>query len=123
MSRGTRDSAEDVIRRAYAAFNRRDVDAATALMEPDVEWPNGMEGGVERGREAVRAYWLRQWGVIDPVVEPLSIERSPDGAWIVTVHQVVRSPDGVVLADRTIQPVYELRTGLIRRMKIVEPAG
>jgi len=29
----------------YDAFNRRDVDSILALMHPEVEWPNGMDGG------------------------------------------------------------------------------
>jgi ketosteroid isomerase-like protein len=47
---------ERLLRRAYAAFNARDIDAALALMHPDVDWPNGMEGGREVGHEAVRTY-------------------------------------------------------------------
>lgn len=113
--------AAAVIRRAYEAFNRRDVDAATALMDPEVEWPNGMDGGIERGREAVRAYWTRQWGAIDPRVEPLAITEGADGRWVVEVHQVVRALDGTVLVDRTLQHIYRLSSGLIRGMTINEP--
>jgi hypothetical protein len=40
----------------YRAFNARDIDAAVALLHPDVNWPNGMDGGRVRGRDAVRAY-------------------------------------------------------------------
>ena len=39
-------------------------------MHPDVIWPNGMEGGTVVGHAAARAYWTRQWGLIDPRVEP-----------------------------------------------------
>ena len=35
----------DLLKAAYAAFNRRDIDAALAAMHPEVEWANGMEGG------------------------------------------------------------------------------
>jgi hypothetical protein len=38
-------SPEQLLRRAYEAFNARDIDAALALMHLDVDWPNGMEGG------------------------------------------------------------------------------
>src|SRR5882672_6030705 len=56
---------EELLRRAYEAFNARDVDAVLALMHPDVDWPNGMEGGRVLGRAAVREYWTRQFEVID----------------------------------------------------------
>ncbi|HSE06211.1 MAG TPA: nuclear transport factor 2 family protein [Methylomirabilota bacterium] len=63
-------SARAVLERTYAAFNARDVDAVLAVMHPEVDWPNGMEGGRVRGHAAVRAYWTRQWTLIDPRVEP-----------------------------------------------------
>ena len=59
------DADEELLRRAYAAFNARDVEAAVALMREDVDWPNGMEGGRVHGRNGVRAYWTRQFGLID----------------------------------------------------------
>jgi hypothetical protein len=40
-------------------------------MHPDVDWPNAFEGGRVHGREAVRAYWTRQFQQIDARVEPL----------------------------------------------------
>ncbi len=107
-----------LLRDAYAAFNARDIDAALATMHPDVEWSNGMEGGYVHGREAVRAYWTRQWGLIDPHVEPRDF--SPDGPerMIVDVHQVVRDRAGTILTDQIIQHVYDIDHGLIRRMEI-----
>ena len=34
---------EALLRRAYDAFNARDIEAAIALMHPEVDWPNPME--------------------------------------------------------------------------------
>jgi ketosteroid isomerase-like protein len=63
----------------YADFNARDIDALLARMTPDVDWPNGWEGGREHGPEAVRAYWERQFREIDPHVEPVGVDERPDG--------------------------------------------
>jgi ketosteroid isomerase-like protein len=41
---------------AYAAFNARDIDAALALMTPDMAWPKSFKGGFVRELEEVRAY-------------------------------------------------------------------
>jgi hypothetical protein len=112
------DSAESLLQRAYDAFNARDIDGALALMQPDVDWPNGMEGGRELGHDAVRAYWTRQWQLIDPHVEPESISDDDQGRVVVEVHQVVRDLDGALLADQRVQHVYTLRDGLIARMDI-----
>jgi len=110
----------DLLSFIYAAFNRRDIDAILPKMHPEVEWPNGMEGGWVHGREGIRAYWTRQWGIVDPHVEPVSIEAAGDGRAIVNVHQVVKGLRGAVLMDRTMQHVYTISDGLITRMEIRE---
>ena len=61
----------ELLQRAYEAFNARDIEAALALMHEDVDWPNGMEGGRVAGRDEVRAYWRRQFTLIDSHVEPM----------------------------------------------------
>jgi hypothetical protein len=116
-------AASEVIHRAYEAFNARDLDAALALMAADVDWPNAWEGGRVVGHDAVRDYWSRQWAEIDPHVEPVAVQERPDGRLAVDVHQVVRSPEGVVLVDGRVEHIYELRDGLIVRMDVVEPAS
>jgi hypothetical protein len=113
---------ERLLRRAYAAFNARDIDAALALMHPDVDWPNGMEGGRELGHAAVRAYWTKQFGMIDSHVEPVGFERDEDGRIAVDVHQVVRDPEGTVLSDGRVRHVYTFRHGLVSHMEIQEAA-
>jgi hypothetical protein len=120
---GDQAEAEDVLRRTYAAFNARDVDAVLATMHDDVDWPNAWEGGRVRGRELVRAYWARQFAAIDPRVTPVGFAARPDGAIAVDVHQVVRSLDGEVLSDGHVVHVYVFRDGLVARMDVEEPGG
>lgn len=111
-------AARDLLIRVYAAFNARDIDAVLALMAPDVDWPNGMTGGRELGRNAVRAYWQKQWTQIDPRVEPRRFTVEPDGRIAVDVHQVVRDQTGKVLSEQMVQHVYTIAGGLIRHMEI-----
>lgn len=113
-------SSTALLQKAYAAFNARDIDAALATMKPDVEWPNGMEGGTVHGHEGVRAYWTRQWGMINPHVDPVSFDPDNSGRIVVCVHQVVRDLAGKVLMDRMVEHVYSLEDGLIRSMEIRE---
>jgi hypothetical protein len=108
----------EVLIAAYREFNARHIDAVLALMHPTVVWPNGMEGGYVHGHEGVRAYWIRQWGIIDPHVEPLNIEMDANGRMVVEVHQVVRDLSGNLLLDNIVYHAYTLRTGLIERMEI-----
>lgn len=109
---------EQLLRHAYAAFNARDIDGALALMHPDVDWPNGMEGGREVGHDAVRAYWTRQFDLIDSHVEPMGFEVDDEGRIVVHVHQVIRDLEGSVLSDGRVRHVYTLRDGLVSRMEI-----
>jgi ketosteroid isomerase-like protein len=67
-----------IIEQAYSAFNKRDIDGALALMTQDVSWPRASEGGKVVGKEEIRAYWTRQWGEIDPHVEPLAITKETE---------------------------------------------
>ena len=114
-------SKPELLTAVYAAFNQRDIDRVLALMRPDVDWPNGMEGGRLHGRDEVRAYWRRQWGILDPHVEPVRIEDNEAGNTVVDVHQVVRDLSGKILKDQIVQHVYSFRDGLIERMEIRKP--
>ena len=109
---------ENLIRTLYAAFNARDFDTLLAAMHPEVDWPNGMEGGRVHGREGVREYWTRQWGMVNSTVEPLSVQADEEGRIVVEVHQMVRDFAGAVLLDQRVHHVYELENGLITRMEI-----
>ena len=114
------DTSTTVLKKAYAAFNARDMEGALSTMRADVEWPNGMEGGTVHGHEGVREYWTRQWGMINPHVDPVTFEPDTSGDVVVGVHQVVRDLSGKVLLDRMVQHVFQLKDGLIQRMTIRE---
>ena len=112
-----------VVSRAYAAFNRRDTDAALALMTENVSWPKASEGGRVVGREEVRAYWTRQWKDFDPHVEPVEVIEVEAGKAEVRVHQLVKSLGGDVLSDTEVRHVITLADGLIARMDLKEEEG
>ncbi len=111
---------ESRLRALYDAFNARDIETVLGAMTPDVDWPNGMDGTREHGMDAVRAYWLRQWQMIDPRVTPVSFEERPGGETAIEIQQVVRDLDGAVLNDRTVWHVYQFEGDLVSRMDIEE---
>jgi hypothetical protein len=110
-----------LLERAYAAFNARDIDAALVTMDVDVVWPNGMEGGNVYGHNGVRDYWLRQWSMIDPRVDPVRFETDEDGCILVEVHQVVRNLAGDVIKDQMVRHAYVIENGRIKSMDIRRP--
>jgi ketosteroid isomerase-like protein len=110
---------DGMLRELYAAFNARDIDAVLEHLAPDVDWPNGMEGGRMQGRDAVREYWTRQFTLIDGHVDPVDITEHEDGRVAVDVHQVVHSPEGELLSDGHVTHTYVFGDdGLITRMDI-----
>jgi len=114
--------AKAIIERAYSAFNKRDIDGVLALMTEDVSWPKAAEGGRVVGKEEIRAYWTRQFGVFDPLVEPLAMTEEDDGKIRVRVHQLVKSLQGDVLSDSEVLHVYTVRSGLIAAMDLGDQA-
>ncbi len=107
-----------LIDRVYAAFNQRDVDAALSYMSETVSWPKASEGGRVVGKDAIRAYWARQWQEFDPHVEPIEVTALAGGRTEVRVHQVVKSRGGALLSDSEVWHVYTIMDGLIDRMDL-----
>ena len=108
----------DLLAKAYAAFNARDIDAVLAVMHPDVDWPNAWEGGRVHGQEGVREYWQRQWAATDPHVDPVGLSTDEAGHIVVTVHQMVRDLEGNVSSDGMVAHVYLVQDGLVRSMEV-----
>jgi hypothetical protein len=109
-----------LIAQAYAAFNQRNMDAALALMSEEFSWPKASEGGRVVGKEAIRAYWTRQWQEFDPHVEPLEVIDRDGGKTDVRCRQLVRSLGGDVLSDSEVWHVFTIAHGLIERMDLKE---
>ena len=102
----------------YRAFNRRDIDTVLAAMHPDVDWPNGWEGGRIYGREGVRDYWERQRSAIDPHVEPTEISTDESGRVVVRVQSTVKDLAGNVISEGEMKHLYKMEGGLIKSMEI-----
>jgi hypothetical protein len=113
-------NTQTLIAQAYSAFNQRDIDGALALMSENVSWPKASEGGRVVGKEAIRAYWSRQWKEFDPQVEPIETIVREAGKIDVRVRQIVKSLGGDVLSDSEVWHAYTIANGLIERMDLGE---
>jgi hypothetical protein len=109
---------QNLIKKAYEAFNARNIDAVLSLMHANVHWPNGWEGGYVDGHEQVRDYWTRQWKELDPHVEPTSIKETEDGKMEVEVHQLVKDTEGNLVFDGMVKHIYTFENNLIKSMEI-----
>ena len=109
---------QSLVKKAYAAFNARDIDIALSTFHPAVQWPKAFEGGYVSGHAEIRQYWTRQWSEINPVVEPTAFTERPDGTLEVAVHQLVKNLQGKVLFDGVVKHVYTIQDALQRKMDI-----
>jgi ketosteroid isomerase-like protein len=119
------DGEVEILKRIYDRFNARDIDGVLAALADDVAWANGMDGGHVHGREAVRAYWTRQWTMVSPQVEPVGFHRAADDAIVAEVRQSVRDLEGKPLQgqthglkDKTVGHVFRFRDGKVTRFDI-----
>lgn len=109
---------QHLISKAYAAFNARNIDAVLEIMDAEVHWPNGWEGGYVQGHDEVKNYWIRQWKELDPNVEPIAFKEKQDGQIEVEVHQIAKDLNGNVLVDGIVKHIYTIKNGLIKNMEI-----
>lgn len=109
----------------YERFNAKDIDGVLARLSDDVEWANGMDGGHVQGHAGIRAYWTRQWSLVDPHVEPVHFDQAADGAVVVEVRQTIRDLEGNPveekgLRDKTVGHIFHFAGGKVVRFDIRE---
>jgi hypothetical protein len=109
---------KDLIKKAYAAFNERDINKALSAMRPDVQWSKAWEGGYIRGHDEIKKYWTRQWKEINPHVDPVGFNERQNGSLEVEVHQKVKDLQGNSMFDGTVKHIYTFEDGLIKTMDI-----
>lgn len=108
----------DLIKKAYAAFNERDIDKALSTMQSNVQWSKAWEGGYISGHDEIKKYWTRQWTEINPNVEPIGFNERQNGILEVEVHQKVKDLQGNLMFDGMVKHVYSFEKGLIKTMDI-----
>lgn len=109
---------QELVKKAYSAFNARDIDTALSTMHPDVQWPKAFEGGYVSGHNEIREYWTRQWTEINPKVEPIEFNQRQDHTLEITVHQKVKDLQDNTIFDGIVKHIYILQDRLLRRMDI-----
>jgi hypothetical protein len=109
---------KELIKKAYTAFNERDINKALSTMQPTVQWSKAWEGGYISGHDEIKAYWTRQWKEINPNVEPVGFTERQNEVLEVEVHQKVKDLLGNSIFDGTVKHVYAFEDGLIKTMDI-----
>ena len=111
-------SFEKTIKKAYSAFNERNIDNALSTMQSDVQWSKAWEGGYISGHDEIKQYWTRQWAEINPEVEPVGFTERENGSLEVKVHQNVKDLQGNLMFDGLVKHIYTFKDCLIKTMDI-----
>lgn len=110
----------DALRSAYAAFNRGDMDAAVAALDPQIDWSEPAEfpgGGPYHGRDEVKRYLTQsRAGWAEGSSEP---ERfiTAGNRIVVFVHARFRPKGTGDWQDVKLADVYTVRDGKIVAMR------
>lgn len=113
----------ETVEHLYERFNAKDIDGVLAFLSDDVAWANGMDGGYVHGHDGIRAYWTRQWSVVDPTVEPVRFDQGADGTVVARVKQTIRDLEGNPvqekgLRDKTVTHIFHFADGKVARFDI-----
>jgi hypothetical protein len=109
--------------RVYTTFNHGDIEAMVALLCPDVDWANPLEGGRGRGHDAIRSTWERVSKQFACKVAPLKIEIDARGRVVIDAEVAIRDAGGKPLAHQQMGQVFTFRDDLIERLDVFEPPG
>lgn len=108
------EQAVAALRAAYAAFNRGDIDAATLVMDPQIEWSEPAEfpgGGSYRGRDGAKRYLTQsRAGAAEIISQPEQFITAGDRI-VVFVYARVLPKDSKEWRERRLADVYTFRDG------------
>jgi uncharacterized protein len=101
-----------ILRDAYAAFNRGDIDAAVQSLNPNIEWCEPTEfpgGGSYHGREGAKQYLTNSRASVAEVIsEPEQFIPAGD-RMVVFVYARVRPKDSATWQEVRLADVYLFR--------------
>jgi ketosteroid isomerase-like protein len=106
----------------YKAFNDRDVGTLMDAMHPDVDWPNFLEGGRVRGRDALRQYWSEQFAMVQPEASPIEMLEVSGDRIVVRLHYLIKAMEGGgVWTDEITSNTFTFADDLVLSMDWGEP--
>ncbi len=108
------EKAIHILREAYAAFNRGDIEAAVKPLDPEIEWSEPKEfpgGGTYRGHSGVASYLTQSrasWAEVNSDPEKFIVSGN---RIVVFVHARVRPNGSNEWQEVRLADVYTFRDG------------
>ena len=112
----------EIVKAAYAAFNRSDFEAVAAALHPEVEWHpylGGLERSVYRGHDAIRTMWssLQEgFGGTLRIELPEVVDCGDEQVVVVIAARATGSGSGAEVQQEWAQLVT-MRDGLVFRVE------
>ena len=117
----------DVLRRAYEAFARDDVDGILPLLDEHIEWRNPEDSpvaGVWHGHQGVRDWFAQTRESLGEMwFEPEEFVELPDGRVFVLARGGFRAPQSGVEMEYPLANLITLRDGLVTRFQMYSDLG
>src|SRR5215203_2004042 len=107
------DERVTLLEHAYRLFNGRKVEQLLELMTDDIEWPDVANGVVLTDKEAIQRYWLGQFSVADPRVEPIDFVPAGEDLIAVVDQRVLDLAGEVVVPSTTVLHRYTFAGGRV----------
>jgi ketosteroid isomerase-like protein len=108
------------LRRAYAAFNRNDIEATVEALSPEIEWTEPAEfpgGGTYHGHDEVKAYLTEsRAGWVEGSSDPERFLVAGDKI-VVFVHARVRTKASSLWRETSLADVFTFRDGKAIHMR------
>jgi ketosteroid isomerase-like protein len=101
-----------ILRSAYAAFNRGDIDAAVQSLAPDIDWSEPTDfpgGGSYHGREAAKQYLANSRASVAEVISKPEQFIPAGDRIVVFVHARVRPKNSTTWQEVRLADVYLFR--------------
>ena len=120
MNVSEQNLAIEALRRAYAAFNRNDIDATVEALHPQIEWTEPLEfpgGGTYHGHEGVKVYLAQsRAGWAEGSSQPERFIAAGDKI-VVFVHARVRPAGSDEWHEVRLADVFTFRDGKAVQMR------
>jgi ketosteroid isomerase-like protein len=117
----------EIVRSAYEAFAREDVDGILPLFDEHIEWRNpedSSDAGVWHGHEGVRDWFAQVREVLGEMrIVPEEFVELPDGRVLVRVCVGFRAPQSGVEMEYPQANLITLRDGLCTRFQMYSDLG
>jgi ketosteroid isomerase-like protein len=105
----------DLTRRVFEAFNRRDFDAAFAVLDDSITWWSlfSAEADLCQGKEALRAQWTSQVEAVDVYIELQELISVGESRVVAVAKWSGRGRASGTPVDSTAAQVFTIRRGKV----------